>query len=1052
VSELGVGQQLGSYRIEAVLGQGGMGVVYRAADLRLGRMVALKLLTRDGAGDARMRRRFLTESRLAAAIGHAGIVPVYEAGEIDGHLFIAMRYVEGVDLAALLRREGALEPERAVDLVAQVADALDVAHAHGLLHRDVKPSNVLIAREGSVEHAYLADFGLVKEVETRTEATASDGLVGTVGYMAPERIRGEAVDHRSDLYSLGCVLFECLTGERPFARTSDVATIYAHLEEAPPVASDRRPGLAPALDAVTSRALAKDPDDRWQSGAEMVSAARAALGRPSQPARRRGRRVSRQILIGLAAAVVILAGSIALLAHRAGTVLTLAVPDRDGVAVIDASDFSLSAGVQVGPSPAHVAVGFGSLWATSVDGATVSRIDLRTRVQQAIAVGDGPDAVAAGAGGVWVVNGIGGTVSWVSPRTNAVVYRIHVNGPTGVCVAAGRVWVASSYDRALVRFDPVSRSSRKIALDSRPEQLACGGGSVWASTGTPGSVAQVRAATGDVLGSTNVGGGASGLAFGEGSLWVANSRDGTVSRIDPATRTQTRIVPLGAHTGPTNVAVGAGHVWVSDELSRTITRIDPTRNAVDRTLRIALQPQGLAVAGGSLWVGVRGNGARHRGGTLRVMLPSEDGRFETPADLDPASSYSSQAAQIQTLTNDGLVAFRRAGGRAGATLAPDLATSMPTVTDGGRTYSFQLRRGLRYSTGAPVRASDIRASIARASGATDFYSGIRGDAACAKRPKRCDLSAGIETDDAAGTIRFRLASPDPDFLYKLAQTYAVAVPADVRARRIRRPLPATGPYEIAQVERGVVRLVRNPHFRATANRPDGYADAITVVPASDHAALRAVESGRADYTGAVVTPAEAKTLLTRYPTQLHGGLRAATVYMFLNTRQSPFDDLRVRRALNYAADRDAVVRVEGGTRLYQPTCQMLPPNFPGYRYYCPYRLDLARARELIARAHVRGMRITVWEAKGLIPVARYVERLLRRLGFRTARQFRADPGDYFNAVRDPRTRAQIGVGYWAQASRPPPISSSPCSAAARSKASCRRGSTRPSIATAAPTT
>ena len=168
-------------------------------------------------------------------------MPIYEAGEVDGQLYIAMRYVEGTDLGSLLRREGPLAPERAVALVGQLADALDAAHARGLVHRDVKPSNALVAVEGAAEHVYLADFGLTKHTRPPVGLTASDQLVGTVDYVAPERIRGEPADGRADIYSLGCVLFECLTGEVPFPRGSEVATIYAHLEDDPPRASERRP-------------------------------------------------------------------------------------------------------------------------------------------------------------------------------------------------------------------------------------------------------------------------------------------------------------------------------------------------------------------------------------------------------------------------------------------------------------------------------------------------------------------------------------------------------------------------------------------------------------------------------------------------------------------------------------------------------------------------------------------------------------------------------------------------------------------------------------------
>ena len=284
-----VGSSIGPYRVEELLGRGGMGVVYRATDLRLGRPVALKLLSPELSGDARFRARFERESQLAASIDHAGIIPVYEAGDADGLLYIAMRYVDGSDLAQLLRREGPLEPSRAIELVGQLAEALDAAHARGLIHRDVKPSNVLVAREGPREHVYLADFGLT-QTSGPDSVTASGQVVGTVAYMAPEVIRGEQPGAAADVYALGCVLFECLAGEVPFSGSNEAAVIYGHLETPPPSVRDRAAQLPDALDPVIAQALAKDPAERYGSGAAMVADARAALG--AAPARRSGRRRS----------------------------------------------------------------------------------------------------------------------------------------------------------------------------------------------------------------------------------------------------------------------------------------------------------------------------------------------------------------------------------------------------------------------------------------------------------------------------------------------------------------------------------------------------------------------------------------------------------------------------------------------------------------------------------------------------------------------------------------------------------------------------------------
>ena len=257
---IAAGDVVAGYEVGELVGRGGMGEVFRAIDVRLDRPVALKLLVEQLSGDEGFRERLLRESRLAASLDHPNVVPIYEAGEADGRLFIAMRYVDGTDLKSLLRREGPLEPERAVAIASQVAEALDAAHRKGLVHRDVKPSNVLLDQEGGREHVYLADFGLTQSV---SDTGPTDGqLMGTVDYVAPEQIRGDRVDGRADVYALGCLLFETLTGTLPFSGGSDVAVVYAHLEEDPPRASERRPGLPQAVDAVFARGMAKDPGDR----------------------------------------------------------------------------------------------------------------------------------------------------------------------------------------------------------------------------------------------------------------------------------------------------------------------------------------------------------------------------------------------------------------------------------------------------------------------------------------------------------------------------------------------------------------------------------------------------------------------------------------------------------------------------------------------------------------------------------------------------------------------------------------------------------------------
>ena len=276
-----IGDEFAGYRIEALLGRGGMGVVYRAEQQHPHRRIALKLLAPELSADANFRERFNRESDLAAAIEHPNILPIYTAGEVDGQLYIAMRYVEGSDLKELIQRQGRIDPARALSFVAQVGSALDVAHSKGLVHRDVKPQNMLIASGAgpeSTDHVYLTDFGLTKHTSSRSGLTAAGHFVGTIDYVAPEQIEGKSIDPRTDIYSLGCVFFECITGRLPFERDSDVSVMYAHISDPPPSARELRSEMPPGLDAVISKALAKSTDDRFSTCREFVAAAREELG------------------------------------------------------------------------------------------------------------------------------------------------------------------------------------------------------------------------------------------------------------------------------------------------------------------------------------------------------------------------------------------------------------------------------------------------------------------------------------------------------------------------------------------------------------------------------------------------------------------------------------------------------------------------------------------------------------------------------------------------------------------------------------------------------
>jgi hypothetical protein len=275
-----IGTEFAGYQIEGVLGRGGMSVVFRALNLNLGNTVALKFMNLELAEDDRFRERFVRESRTAASLSHPNIIPIYAAGDWEGLLYIAMRYVAGKDLKALIRARAPLPLPRTVSIIGQVGGALDAAHSKGLIHRDIKPGNVLMESRsaGDADHVYLSDFGVTKHKLSRSGLTSTGHFVGTVAYVSPEQARGEGVDHRSDIYSLGCVIYECLTGVVPFDKDEDYAMLLAHVQEEPRPVSTLRRDLPPDLDALVARALAKDPEDRYQSCRELVADLRSAAG------------------------------------------------------------------------------------------------------------------------------------------------------------------------------------------------------------------------------------------------------------------------------------------------------------------------------------------------------------------------------------------------------------------------------------------------------------------------------------------------------------------------------------------------------------------------------------------------------------------------------------------------------------------------------------------------------------------------------------------------------------------------------------------------------
>jgi YVTN family beta-propeller protein len=769
----------------------------------------------------------------------------------------------------------------------------------------------------------------------------------------------------------------------------------------------------PALRELQAAILRQDPE---------LAPAPGAWPRPARPPPRRIAllAVGGALLVGAAAAAALLASS---------------DPERvrarlgaNAIGAIDLAHGVVTDAVDVGPSPSHLAADGRTLWVTNADGNSVSRVDLDDRtVRQTITVGSGPAGVAVAAGAVWVANSRDGTVSRIDRTTNTVVDRIGVGtNPTGVAAGAGAVWVANSGEQTISRIDPKSGRETRIDVHAEPTELAVGAGAVWMTSSNTRTVSQLDPRSGRVVAVIDVGGGPSGIAVGHGGVWVANTLDGTVSRIAPETPAVTALIPVG--NGPNAIAVGRDSVWVSEQFGDVVDRIDAHTNHIVERIPIGNRPTGLAHARGKLWLGTRASGTAHRGGTLRLLASLDS--------IDPALAYGSSSVPLVAVTGDGLTALQHVAGRDGTQIVPDLAVTLPRPQDGGRSYRFVLRPGIRYSTGAVVRARDVRPSFERmwkirpfktlTSPGPRFFGGIVGAAQCTRRPRTCDLSRGIVTEPGNDSVvTFHLTRPDPEFLHKLTLNFAFVLPAGTPARAADiRPVPATGPYMVASYQRRHrLVLTRNPRFRewSQAAQPDGYPDRIELrldVPQSRH--VDAILRGEADTVPDTVPPQRLRELLTQHAAQTHVEPRAGDVALFLNTRVPPFDDKRVRRALNFAVDRRAVVRAVGGSAAATPTCQILPPNFPGHVRYCPYHApDLRTARRLVAASGTRGTRVTVWSGELFAPAARTIVALLRRLKYRAMVKVIPNDANYFAQISDSRTRAQAGT-FWYGADYPAP--------------------------------
>jgi serine/threonine protein kinase len=625
-----IGTELAGYRIDSVLGRGGMGVVYVARHLRLDRTVALKVLSADLAGDRTFRDRFVRESRLAASLEHPNIVPIYDAGEAEETLYLAMRLVQGTDLKRLIDQEGRLDPARTLRLLRQVAEALDSAHRAGLVHRDVKPGNVLIGSVGTPgEHAYLSDFGLTKRLSSDSGLTGTGQFVGTLDYAAPEQFAGKPLDARTDVYSLGCVLCECLTGQVPFPREQDVALMYAHLNASPPRVTEQRPELSRAIDEVVAKAMAKHPEGRYRRTGELAEGAAQALrvegAGPTPKTRSLVLSPRRSPLVAAVAAGLAVVGLVVgLVVAIRGSKSPTSAPTTEAVDYLARTDPRTSgvvAKIPVGKHPIDVAVGEGSVWVLDGDG-SVRRIDpVTNKVILILGVAEDPRAIAAGEGGLWVADGIKRTVHVIDPASNRVRRSMTVSGVTlDVTAGEGAVWVATP--EQLVEIDPSSGrvtelgGSFGVSFDiTRAQQfrVVVGNGFVWRTWSEVSTVVRHDVMSGGFQ-RFDLGIAPRDIAINGSDVWlVACGIPGTVIRLDSQAGRVSASIPAGGavcpyFTGgnPISIAAGKEGVWVTDAVNQTVSRIDETSNQVEPPIRIGDTLTAVTVGLGSVWVTVDG--------------------------------------------------------------------------------------------------------------------------------------------------------------------------------------------------------------------------------------------------------------------------------------------------------------------------------------------------------------------------------------------------------------------------------------------------------------
>ena len=764
----------------------------------------------------------------------------------------------------------------------------------------------------------------------------------------------------------------------------------------------------------------------------------AEIAGPPKPAWRKPRALA---AIGTALAVLI--GAIAFVTFRGPGGLS-SVP-ADSVAVINASSGAVESSIAVRRRPVGLATAPDGVWVANSIDRSITRIRPGGQTDT-IPVGPGPIAMTAGGDFMWVVNGDASNVSRVSRTTQSVVGDpIQAgNGLTSIAYQEGpqpgvgddSLWLANSVDGSVWRVSPTT-GARTLTVQVGPDlrAIAVTKDAVWAVSERAGTVSRIDPKTGVIVRVVNVGNGPVALAIAGRTAWVVNAGDSTVTRIDTTTYA-TKDYPVGR--GARAVAIADGKVFVANEDAQTVSLLDSGGGLI-RTIELGNAPMGLIAQGDQVWVSVRGGTLRYKGGTLRF------GGSVLPDTLDPTVTFEPVVfTSIVPAVYDGLTAFKRVGGPEGNQLVPNLAEEIRPPTNNGHTYTYTLKKDLKYSDGTPVRASDVRKTFERiirneAYGAT-FAVIVKGAETCTR--SACDLSAGIVTNDDNGSIVFNLRSAYADFPYQLALPSLSILPGNTPTENQgMKPIAGTGPYRITTAKltpgapagapgRAQVVLERNTHFvpRGPA-QPDGYPDRIEFdLGGTPEEHIRAVIAGRTDATFEFEAsgPLGADALATELPAQFRLFDMPWNAFVSLNTQLPPFNNVDARRALSYALDRQRMARATDGL-LGDISCQLLPKNTVGYTPYCPYTKDpgpthvwkgpdLAKARQLVERSGTAGQQVTVWTQRGesfsafqRAKRAPIVVETLNAIGYEA--RMREWPGDYHEGLNDPNGM-QVGLTGW----------------------------------------